>query len=47
MTEIVEPKPDFRSFAESAIVAALQDPDPTNPSPSFSFRSWDWATYRM
>ena len=31
MTETVEPKPDFRSLSEDAVVAALQDPDPANP----------------
>jgi hypothetical protein len=31
MTETVEPKPEFRSLPEAAVVAALQDPDPANP----------------
>ena len=31
MTEIVEPKSEYRDLAEDAVVAALQDPDPTNP----------------
>jgi hypothetical protein len=31
MTEPVEPKPEFHSLAEDAVVAALQDPDPANP----------------
>jgi hypothetical protein len=31
MTETVEPKPEFRSLHEDAVVAALQDPDPANP----------------
>jgi hypothetical protein len=30
MTEPVEPKPQFRSLAEDAVCAALQDPDPAN-----------------
>jgi len=31
MTETVEPKPEFRSLAEDAVAAALQDPDPAKP----------------
>jgi hypothetical protein len=31
MTETVEPKPEYRSLPEDAVVAALQDPDPANP----------------
>jgi hypothetical protein len=31
MTEPVEPKPEYRTLAEDAVVAALQDPDPANP----------------
>lgn len=31
MTQVVEPKPEFCSLTEEAVVAALQDPDPTNP----------------
>jgi hypothetical protein len=31
MTEPVEPKAEFRSLPEDAVVAALQDPDPANP----------------
>jgi hypothetical protein len=31
MTESIEPKLDFRSLAEGAVVAALQDPDAANP----------------
>ena len=31
MTEIVEPKPQFRSIAEDAVLAAIDDPDPANP----------------
>jgi hypothetical protein len=31
MTEPVEPKPEFRDLSETAVVAALQDPDATNP----------------
>jgi hypothetical protein len=31
MTESVEPKPEFRSLTEHAVVAALHDPDPANP----------------
>jgi hypothetical protein len=31
MTELVEPKAEFRSLPEDAVVAALQDPDPANP----------------
>jgi hypothetical protein len=31
MTEIVEAEPQFRSFAEDAVLAALDDPDPANP----------------
>ena len=29
--EIVEPKPEFRQLDESAVLAALQDRDPSNP----------------
>jgi hypothetical protein len=31
MTEPVEPKSEFRDLSETAVVAALQDPDPANP----------------
>jgi hypothetical protein len=31
MTEPVEPKADFHALTEEAIVAALQDPDASNP----------------
>jgi hypothetical protein len=31
MTEIVAPKPEFLSLTEAAVLAALDDPDPTNP----------------
>jgi hypothetical protein len=31
MTEPVEPKPEYRSLTEDAVIAALQDPDPANP----------------
>jgi hypothetical protein len=31
MTETVEPKPEFRSLAEDAVAAALQDRDLANP----------------
>ena len=31
MTEIVDPKPEFRATPEEAVIAALQDPDPANP----------------
>ena len=31
MIEPAGPKPEFRSLAEDAVVAALQDPDPANP----------------
>jgi len=31
MTKLVEPKAEFRSLAEDAVVSALQDPDPANP----------------
>ena len=27
----VEPKPEFRSLSEEAVLAALEDPDPANP----------------
>jgi len=30
MTEIVEPKPEFRDLSEAAVVAALKDADPKN-----------------
>lgn len=31
MTETVEPKLEFRSLSEDAVLAALRDTDPTNP----------------
>jgi hypothetical protein len=31
MTEPVEPKPEFRTLGEDAVVVALQDPNPANP----------------
>ena len=31
MAEPVEPHADFRSLSEDAVVAALQDPDASNP----------------
>lgn len=31
MTEIAEPKPEFRSVTKEAVLAALDDPDPANP----------------
>jgi hypothetical protein len=31
MTEIIEPKAEFRTLSETDIIAALQDPDPANP----------------
>jgi len=31
MTEPVEPRAEFRSLPEAAVVAALQNPDPANP----------------
>ena len=31
MTEPLEPNPEYRSLPEQSVVAALQDPDPTNP----------------
>jgi hypothetical protein len=31
MSEAIEAKPEFRSLAEDAVVAALQDSDPGNP----------------
>jgi len=31
MTEIVEPRPEFRSVTKDALLAALDDPDPANP----------------
>lgn len=33
MTEILEPKPQFRSIPEDAVLAALDDPGPANPNP--------------
>jgi hypothetical protein len=31
MTEPVEPKPEFRSLTEDAVLTALRDPDSANP----------------
>ncbi len=31
MTEIVAPKPEFLALTEDAVMAALDDPDSTNP----------------
>jgi hypothetical protein len=31
MTNIVEPKPEFRALTEAQVRAALEDPNPVNP----------------
>jgi hypothetical protein len=47
MTEPVEPKAEFRSLAEDAVVSALQYPDPATPIAIEVARPIDGYTNRL